>query len=390
MAYTNTVFNQLLTFIPREQFKGFVRMYKGDRYVKKVTTWNHFIALLYAQATGKDSLREIETGLALHAESWSHLGIASVARSSLSYANNHRDPRIFESMFYEVLGQCKAIAVSKPFSFENPLYSLDATVVRLCLSLFDWAHYTKTKGAFKLHTLLNNRTMLPEVIVSSDGKKGDVTAGKALDLPRRLEKGSIVVFDRAYVDYTWWRELNDAGIWFVSRIKTSMHIDVVGQHDRIHDSHTLADERVLIGEHNGNESYPDVMRRVRVYDEESGTIREYLTNNFTLSVPDIVLIYTQRWQIELFFKWIKQNLKVKTFLGTSQNAVMAQVWVAMIYYLLLAYIKFQTKFARPLLELTRMVKEVLFAHRNFIDLLSLDSTTIKRFTEPPNPQGRLW
>lgn len=386
MAYSSTVFNQVLTFIPRAQFKGFVHMHQGDRYVKKLTTWNQFVALLYAQATGKDSLREIETGLALHEESWKHLGVQSVARSSLSYANNHRDYRIFEGLFYEVLSQCKTVTVEKKFSFDNPLYSLDATVIRLCLSLFDWASYTKTKGALKLHTLFNNRTQLPEVVVATDGRVGDNTAGKSMDLATRLNRGDILVADRAYVDYREWRKLNDVGIYFVSRVKSSMHIDVVGIHRQTTDSRVIADERILIGEHNGTEKYPDTLRRVRILDSTSGELREYVTNNMTLSAQDIALIYKQRWQIELFFKWIKQNLKIKTFLGISKNAVLTQIWVAMIYYLLLAYIKFQTKFSKSLLELTRMVREVLFVRRSFIDLLSLDSTTVVRFIEPPNPQ----
>lgn len=386
MAYTSTIFNQVLTFIPRMQFKGFVHMHKGDRYVKKLTTWNQFVALLYAQATGKDSLREIETGLTLHETSWKHLGVQSVARSSLSYANTHRDYRIFEGLFYEVLDQCRMVTVEKKFSFENPLYSLDATVIRLCLSLFDWASYTKTKGALKLHTLFNNRTQLPVVIVATDGKVGDATAGKGMNLVERLNKGDILVADRAYVDYGEWKKLHDAGIYFVSRVKSNMHIDVVGIHHVSTDTRVVADERILIGEHNGTEKYPDTLRRVRILDSTTGEVREYVTNNVTLSAHDIALIYKQRWQIELFFKWIKQNLKIKTFLGISKNAVLTQVWIAMIYYLLLAYIKFQTKFAKSLLELTRMVREVLFVRRSLIDLLSLDSTTLEKFIEPPYPQ----
>lgn len=386
MAYTSTIFNQVLTFIPRMQFKGFVHMHKGDRYVKKLTTWNQFVALLYAQATGKDSLREIETGLTLHETSWKHLGVQSVARSSLSHANTHRDYRIFEGLFYEVLDQCRMVTVEKKFSFENPLYSLDATVIRLCLSLFDWASYTKTKGALKLHTLFNNRTQLPVVIVATDGKVGDATAGKGMNLVERLNKGDILVADRAYVDYGEWKKLHDAGIYFVSRVKSNMHIDVVGIHHVSTDTRVVADERILIGEHNGTEKYPDTLRRVRILDSTTGEVREYVTNNVTLSAHDIALIYKQRWQIELFFKWIKQNLKIKTFLGISKNAVLTQVWIAMIYYLLLAYIKFQTKFAKSLLELTRMVREVLFVRRSLIDLLSLDSTTLEKFIEPPYPQ----
>lgn len=390
MAYTNTIFNQLLTFIPKQHFQAFVGQHKGDRYVKKLTAWNQFIALLYAQATGKESLRDIETGLSMHTEKWSHLNVKSVAKSSLSYANNSRDYRIFEELFYEILGQCKRVTAPSNFSFKNPLYSLDATTIKLCLSVFDWALYTKTKGALKLHTLLDNTSMLPEVVVVSNGKKADITAGREMDLCNTLKSGSIVVFDRGYFDYDWWRKLDEQGIFFVTRTKRNQHIAVLGQHKTPEDSYVYSDERIFIGEHYGYEKYPQDARRVRVIDKETGEIYSYITNNFDLSALQIAEIYKQRWQIELFFKWIKQNLKIKSFLGTSENAVLSQIWIAMIYYLLLAYIKFQTKFSKSLLELTRMIREVLFVRRNLIDMLSLDSKTIKKIKPPPGPQQALF
>lgn len=389
MAYASTVFNQLLTFVPRQHFDAFVRVHGADRYVKRLTTWNQFIALLYAQATGKESLRDIETGLSLHTEKWAHLGVQSVARSSLSYANQRRDHRIFESLFYEILTHCKEVSVRTEFSFKNPLYALDATTIRLCLSLFDWAKYTKTKGALKLHTLLDTGTMMPEVLVSSDGTRGDITAAVTMELHTKLKKGSVVVFDRAYIDYTWWKKLNDTDLYFVSRTKTNTAITVLGQHTPPQGP-ILEDSRAMLGEHSGYESYPEDVRYIRFLDTETGKVYAYVTNNFSLDALQIAEIYKARWQIELFFKWIKQNLKIKTFLGVSENAVLCQIWVAMIYYLLLAYIKFQTKFGKSLLELTRMVREVLFVRRSLIDLLSLDSRTIERFRAPPNPQMALW
>jgi hypothetical protein len=389
MAYASTIFNQLLTFVPKQHFNAFVGQHNSDKYVKKLTTWNQFIALLYAQATGKESLRDIQTGFSMHTEKWAHLGIQSVARSSLSYANNRRDYRVFEKLFYEILTHCKEVSTTKEFSFSNPLYSLDSTTIRLCLSLFDWAKYTKTKGALKLHTLLDNGTMMPEVVVSSDGKKGDITAAKEMELHERLENGSVVVFDRAYIDYRWWKQLNDNGIFFVSRTKVTTTITVLGQHSKVSGA-ILEDSRAIIGEHSGYEKYPNDVRYVKFVDKDTGKIYEYVTNNFSLSANQIVEIYKARWQIELFFKWIKQNLKIKTFLGISENAVLTQIWVAMTYYLLLSYIKFQTKFNQSLLELTRMIREVLFVHRNLIDMLSLDSTTIEKFRAPPNPQLALF
>jgi len=199
-----------------------------------------------------------------------------------------------------------------------------------------------------------------------------------------------VVFDRAYIDYAWWHELHKAGLFFVSRVKSNTHIDVLGQHAPIVDASVLADNRVLVGEHNGTEKYPDTLRFVRYVDTETAEVYEYLTNNTTVTAREIAMIYKARWQVELFFKWIKQNLTIKTFLGTSQNAVMSQIWVAMMYYLLLAYIKFQTKFNKTLLELTRMVREVLLVRRPLVDLLSLSSTSINRFDTRDSPQRALW
>jgi hypothetical protein len=388
MNYSNTLFNQLLNFLPKHKFKEFVGQHKADRYVKRLDTWNQLVALLYAQATNKDSLREIETGLSLHRTNWYHLGVGSVAKSTLSDANTRRSYQIFEELFYELLTRCHNITPQRHFTFKNGLYSLDATIVNLCLSSFKWARYSKVKGALKMHTLLNNRTAIPELITVTEGNVADITLAKKLSL--NLEKGSIIVFDRAYIDYSWWNRLDKQSLFFVSRTKTTLRIDIVGQHkcrENKVNSSVLADDTVMCGEYEGMKKYEGkTMRRIRFLDKEKGQIFEYLTNNFELSAEDIALIYKERWQIELFFKWIKQNLKIKTFMGTSKNAVLTQIWVAMIYYLLLAYIKFQTKFRKSLLELTRMIREVLLNRINLIDILSLNSQTIHKLHTREGPQ----
>ena len=389
MAYASTIFNQLLNFLPKDRFDHFVGQHEADRYVKKLTTWNQLTALLYAQATGKESLREIETGMSSHQNTWSHLGIESVARSTLSDANARRPHSIFEQLFYALLDRCHSVTPKNKFSFTNPLYTFDATTIRLCLSVFDWAKYTRRKGALKLHTLLGNSTDIPELVTITDGKTGDVTAAKMAELTKRLERGSIVVFDRAYMDYAWWYQMHEAGLFFVSRIKKNTNIQLLGQHATVTERDVVADLFVLIGEYRGLTTYPEKIRLVKVRDAKSGEIYSYLTNNLILSASQIAEVYKARWQVEVFFKWIKQNLKIKTFLGTSENAVMSQVWVAMIYYLLLVYIKFQTKFSRSLLELTRMLKEILLTRRPIIDLLSLTARNVIKLKDPPNPQMRL-
>ena len=386
MQYINTIFNQLLTFLPKDKFNEFVGQHNGDRYVKYLNSWNHLVLLLYAQASAKDSLRDIETGFGLNQNLWYHLGVKSAKRSSLSDANNRRSYQIFEKLFYELLKQCQKMAGNeRKFEFENPLYSFDSTTVNLCLGLFDWAKYRKTKGAIKIHVMLNNRTAIPELLTITDGKKADATIAKAIN-SKSLEKGSIIVFNRAYIDYGWWRKLNQDGIFFVSRTKNSQNIFVVGQHNpnELKGKNILADEKVIFGAF--DEKYQGTLRRVRYYDEKSKRVFEYLTNNFELSAQQIAFIYKERWQIELFFKWIKQNLKIKSFLGTSKNAVMSQIWTAMIYYLLLNYIKFQTKFKKSLLEFTRMIRETILFRRNLIDLLSLNFQNIHKLAIIDSPQ----
>jgi len=393
MNYTNTIFNQLLNFLPRHKFNQFVGQHESDKYTKRLTTWNQLVALVYAQATGKDSLREIETGFNLNKNIWYHLGVGSVARSSLADANSRRSYEIFEKLFYSLLKQFQAIVPEEnKFDFKNPLYSFDSTTIELCLSIFDWAKFRAAKGALKIHTLLNNRTTIPELLNITDGKMADVRALKemALNLPSQ----SIIVFDRAYIDYDLWAEINGKKWFFVSRTKTNQNLFVIGQHNigNMPGKNILADEHVIYGDYSAMQNHGDmVLRRIRYYHEIDQREYIYLTNNFELSALQIAAIYKQRWQIELFFKWIKQNLKIKTFLGTSENAVLTQIWVAMIYYLLLAYIKFQTKFKKSLLELTRMVREVLLMRRDLIDLLSLSASSVIRLKKiDDNPQMSFW
>ena len=356
MYYSNTIFNQLLNFLPRYRFNQIVGEYQGDKYVKSMTTWNQFVALLYAQASSKESLREVAIGFNVQKNTWYHLGVNTIARSTLSDANSRRSCEIFEKLFYSLLNQCQEIVPDNKFNFDNPLYTLDSSIINLCLSVFDWAKYRTTKGALKLHMLLNNRTAIPELINITDGKTGDITIAQGIDLGQ-LEKGSILAIDRAFIDYEWWNKINENELFFVSRTKTNTNVFVIGQHYAALEQGVLADEIVIFGDYQAMDKYPKKLRQIKYWDKEKRKIYTYLTNNFHLTAKQIADIYKERWQIELFFKWIKQNLKIKTFLGTSKNAVLSQIWVAMIYYLLLAYIKFQTKFKKSLLELTWMIDD---------------------------------
>lgn len=369
MPHINSIFSELLKLLPRHQFEKAVCAHDGDRYAKRFTTWNQFTTLLYAQISRKESLREIETGLAAHGDRLYHLGLKSVHRSTLADANNRRDSGIFEALFYAILERCRDHTPKHRFRFKNPLHSIDSTTIDLCLASFPWAKFRTAKGAIKLHCQYDHAGALPSFMVITDGKKNDARVVKEHSFP--LTPDSIVSVDRGYIDFNWLYSLTQSRVWFVTRAKDNMDYDIAGQHAEPKGKGVLKDEEIALAGFYTQENYPDTLRRIEFYDEEKEKTLVFLTNNFTLAASSIAAIYKARWQIELFFKWIKQNLKIKSFLGTSRNAVMTQVWVAMCSYLLLAYIKYQTKYAHSLLELSRVIREMLMERKSLIDILSL-------------------
>jgi hypothetical protein len=376
MIDCSTVFTQVLEFLPYHRFRALVRQHKSDFKSQRCNTWNHFVILLYAQATNKESLREIEVGLKTNAHFWYHLGIKTVARSTIAYMNQHRDPIVFEQLFYAMVQKFTDVTCDRSLPFQNQLYSLDSTTIKLCLSLCNWATFQKAKGAFKLHTLFNNRLRIPEIIHGTTGNVNDGAEAKRMTID--LQTGSILVFDRGYPDQAWWKELDDKGFFFVTRTKKNMRF-VISKQSPVLEKDILADDTVWIGDV-CNPVYPKEARRIRYSHPEKGEL-VFITNNFTLKASEIVLVYKDRWQIELFFKWIKQNLVIKSFLGTSQNAVMNQVWVAMIFYLIIAYIRFQTRYPGSMMELTWIIKEALFIRRPLLDFMSVTRETIAKITE---------
>lgn len=368
MNQVYTIFTELLKLSPRYHFDRAVQKYDGDRYVKTFTSWQQYITMLYSQITQKDSLRDIETGLLSHANRWYHLGFTGVRRSTLSDANTKRDYRIFEDTFYHLLNRCKQLTPKHNFRFNNPLYTIDATTIDLCLSVFPWAKFRKAKGAIKMHCLYDHSGALPTFMTVTDGKHHDVRVAKESSFP--LVPDSIVSIDKAYIDYKWLYSLTQKGAWFVTRAKADIDYEVTGQHPASGKG-VLQDSKIALNGYYSGKNYPEELRMIQFYDEERQKTLTFLTNNFKLAASTIAKIYKSRWQIELFFKWIKQNLKIKSFLGTSKNAVLTQIWTAMIYYLLLTYIKYQTKYGHSLLQLSRVVKETLFERKNLIDILTL-------------------
>jgi hypothetical protein len=378
MGYNPTVFNQLFNFIPRHVFEKSAQAHQADRYAKTFKAWQQFLLLLYAQATGKQSLRDIVGGLQLHNTKLYHLGLNPVARSTISDGMERRDSKLFEEMFYVMVRKTGALAPGHRFRFKNDLYSIDATTIDLCLSVFDWAKFRTQKGAIKLHCQLDHSGHIPSFIHISDGKMHDVKAAKGFF---EIEPDSIYCVDKAYVDYEWLHTIHKTKAFFVTRAKTNMDYRITGQHSDGGKKGVIADRIIKLNSPISSRKYPSRMRMVVFKDEETGKVYHFITNNFRLAASTIAAIYKQRWQIELFFKWIKQNLKIKTFLGTSKNAVMAQVWVAMIYYLLLAYIKFISKTTLSLTDFARRVKEGLMMQIDLLELLCMAG--LKR-SKPPD------
>ena len=363
------IFNQIKQILPLSRLKQLVGQHKSDRFAKSSSTSNLLSLLLYAQATKKTSLRDIETCLEWHRNLLYHSGFQSIKRSTLSYRNNYKVPSIiFETLFYDLLSELKHKDREKKFDFPNKLYSLDSTTIPLALSIFDRAKFRKRKGAIKLHTLIENESFLPELIVFSDGKLADNKA--AFWMFDKLDKGSIVVFDRYYVDFKLRKHIDERDLFFVMRTKTNTNYCPIEDLEKWEEN-ILYDKKVELLK--ADADYKKQLRVVRYSNEKDDKIYEYITNNFELSATQVAFIYKSRREIETFFRRIKQNLKIKTFLWTSENAVRNQVWIAMIYYLIIHFIAYQAKISKKwMLKLTRLLWEFCMSRRSIIELLRVE------------------
>ncbi|HEX9060735.1 MAG TPA: IS4 family transposase [Clostridia bacterium] len=368
----NTIFGQIVQLLSREEFSKIVRAYNTDKYTKTLDCWQQLMVLLYSQIKDLKSLREIETSLKSHKSRWEALGLVNVARSTLADANAGRSSEIYEKLFYSFLEKCRQIAPSHRFSINMPVYTQDATLIPLCLSVFPWAKFRKRKGALKIHMLLDHQGCLPSFIRMTNGKCHEVNVVKKdrFGFPE-LPSDSILTVDRGYMDYKWLYSLHQKGVLFIIPAKSNMACDVIGQHKKPVESRgIISDELIELTNFYQSEDYPEPLRRIEYhYIDDKGQIQiiTVLTNNLNLAASTIAALYKGRWEIETFFRWIKQNLRIKTFIGTSENAVMTQVWVAMILYLLLSFIKFQTRFKASLSELLRIFREVLLETNSFIE-----------------------
>lgn len=385
MAHYNTVLSQLLNLIPRHRFDARVRQLQGDRYVKNFSTWNQLTVLLFAQAGGKMSLRDIQNALNAQVNHLYHLGLPShVARSTLADANASRDYRIYEDLFYQLKERCQAMAPRQRFKFKNPLYILDSTTIERCLSAIPWARKTRAKGAIKLHYGFDYDRHFPALLTVSTIRTHDITAARK---NWTIIPDSINCFDRGYVDYEWFRRIHDGGATFVTRARKDLYCRVAGQQKKPENSSVTADRAIALLTRDAAETINFPLRLVSYFDKPSGRLFRFLTNNFDLDAQTVADIYKARWEIEAFFKWIKQNLKIKTFLGTSKNAVLTQIWVAMCYYLLLAYIKFQSRYDHSLFYLHRLIGQTLLDRLSLIDLVGLTQRRLSRIRDPEPQLG---
>ncbi len=368
MAHYNTVFSQLLKLIPRHEFETLAKQHHSGRSFRSASRWSQFVTMAMGQLSGRSSLRDIVENISAQAHRLYHLGSARLSRSNLSRINENKPYALYEALFGKLYRRCQGVVPGHNFRFKNPLYSLDASTIDLCLSVFPWAKFRTTKGAVKLHVGLNHAGYLPEFVTLTEGNKHDVTIGRILNFP----KGSIVAIDKAYNDYTWYNHLTGNGIFFVTRLKSNAKYRVIGRREVLQNKGLTSDQTIEFTGLQTAKKCPVQLRRIGYRDPDTGKHYVFLTNNFKLAAKTIADIYKARWQVELFFKWIKQNLKIKSFVGTSKNAVMTQIWIAMCVYLILAFIKLQSKVKKSMQQILRILQLNLFEKRDLMALLRGD------------------
>ena len=358
-----TILTQLLHHIDRDGFRKAVKEYKGDKYVRKLKSYTHFAILLFAQLTGQHSIRDIESSMNSKKERLYHLGIPEIKKSTLSDANRKRSHEIYKTVFSQLIQKITRIAPGHKFRFKNPVKILDASTIDLCLSVFPWAKFRQKKGAIKLHVEYDLETQIPTFVSLTDGKVSDIEEARKMS----FEKGSILVFDRGYVDYCWYNQLNTQGMFFVTRLKKNMKYRVVERWKPNKKAGITSDQIIRV---TGKKAdlLPCELRRIRYVNPEDNQEYVFITNIMHLSPRTIAALYKARWEIELFFKWIKQHLKIKSFLGTNENAVMSQIWSALCLYLILMYIKY---LCRVNWTMHKMMVVIRFNALERVDLYSL-------------------
>jgi hypothetical protein len=372
-----SIFSQILQFVPRLEFEAAVQ--KAKHRDHGFASWDQFGAMMFCQLGHAQSLREITGGLASSEGKLKHLGMdGAPARSTLAYANENRPWQLYEDVFQTLLGRCQHEAQNhkRKFRFKHKLLSIDGTMVELSLSMFDWAVYKRTKGALKLHMVLDHDGYLPCYAVLTDGKESEINVAKSMT----FQPGTMLVFDRGYPDHDWWLSLTRSKVNFVTRLKDNVSYGVVSEREVPKGGDIIRDEIIVLTSQ--QEIGPEArLRRIEVWVEERNQTMVFVTNNLKLAASTIAAIYKERWQIELFFKALKQSLKIKTFVGTSKNAVQIQIWTALIAMLLLKYLQMRSTFAWSFSHLVALIRHQLFVYRDLMTWLN------DPFQAPPALEG---
>ena len=363
------VFTQVMDFMPLKTFQRCVERYHGNFSVKNFTCLDQFRIMAFAQLTYRESLRDIEACLRAQSNKLYHMGIRSkVSRSTLAEANEMRDWRIYADFAHHLIGIARKLYQKEPLAVElqNTVYALDATTIDLCLSIFPWARFRTAKGAVRLHTLLDLRGNIPSFIHISDGKLHEVNV---LDIIP-MEAGAFYIMDRGYTDFSRLYAVTQASAFFVIRAKSNLKSRRLYSHPVDKSTGVVCDQSILLTVPKSAGDYPDKLRRVRYYDAETDKTLVFLTNNFLLPAITIAQLYKQRWQVELFFKWIKQHLRIKSFFGTSENAVKTQIWIAISVYLIVAIIKKRLNLQESLYTILQVLSISLFERASMFQLLT--------------------
>jgi hypothetical protein len=346
------VFSQLSAFLPQRVFDGIVQKYEGDKYVRHFSCWNQLLCMLFGQLTNRDSLRDLIITLEAHSKKSYHLGLGkSVTRSNLAKANENRNSKIFEEFAYHLIGIARNKRANEDFEIKGKIYAFDSSTIDLCLSVFWWAKFRKAKGGIKIHTLFDITTQIPAFIHITSASENDMNAMDYIT----YEEGAYYIFDRGYVDFSRLNTITQRKAYFVIRAKSSLKYRRIYSAKVDKSTGILCDQTGRLTGFYTAKDYPEKLRRVKYYDKESDRTFVFLTNNMEVTAAQVALLYKNRWQIELFFKWIKQHLKIKSFWGTSENAVRIQLYSAIIAYCLVAIVAEDMKTGRSTYEMLQVI-----------------------------------
>lgn len=375
------VFAQLVAFLNRSKFNRIVAKYGGDRYVKHFTCWNQLLAMMFGQLCNRSSLRDLITILDAHSNKCYHLGMGrNVSKTNLAYANQNRDYRIFEEYAYYLVSEAREKRKTNIFDLEGNVYAFDSTTIDLCLAVFWWAKFRKRKGGIKVHTLLDVETQIPAFFHITTASVHD---SKAMDVIP-YEQGSYYIFDRGYNDFKRLYKINCIEAYFVVRAKKNLQYKAVKWKRRL-PKNVLSDATIELTGFYPKKHYPAHLRHIRYWDEELNREFMFLTNNFSLTSLQVANLYKNRWQVELFFKWLKQHLKIKKFWGTSENAVRIQIYCAMCAYCLVAIVQHDMKLDRSTYEVLQILGVSLTDTTHLVDLF--DRTKSQNFNVLSDPNG---